>query len=210
MGFAGLYLIFLLLIQNTLQGDIFDKYTCNFRRNVADSSLGIKELFFFFSTKFSLKSLKIISIIRRWGGWGGEPPNSPTIETWLIGLSHIGPLTCHQENISVKYIPPYTPLLYRNGVCRGIPNFQIVDSKHTLWVLIRNISFEGVLTCIHNVRFELKYLNNQNFSNEIFCFFIRKKDIYILYRQVFVMFFLWRNDKSYHQIPTLTMLLIQL
>ena len=27
----------------------------------------------------------------------------------------------HQENMSVKYIPPYTPLLYsKTGVCRGI------------------------------------------------------------------------------------------
>ena len=30
----------------------------------------------------------------------------------------------HQENMSVKCIPPYTPLLYRKtGVRRGIPNF---------------------------------------------------------------------------------------
>ena len=32
----------------------------------------------------------------------------------------------HQENISVKCIPPYTPLLYSKiGVCGGIPIFRI-------------------------------------------------------------------------------------
>ena len=41
----------------------------------------------------------------------------------------------------VKCIPPLTLLLYRKtGVCRGIPNFLIFDSNHTLWVLIRTAS----------------------------------------------------------------------
>ena len=41
----------------------------------------------------------------------------------------------HQENMSVKCMPPYTPLLYsKAGVCRGIPNFLIFDLKHRLWV----------------------------------------------------------------------------
>ena len=32
----------------------------------------------------------------------------------------------HQENKPVKFIPPYTPLLYRKtGVCRGIPIFLL-------------------------------------------------------------------------------------
>ena len=36
----------------------------------------------------------------------------------------------HQENMSLQYIPPQTPLLYRKtGVCSGIPNS---DQKHTL------------------------------------------------------------------------------
>ena len=38
--------------------------------------------------------------------------------------------------MSVKCIPPYTPLLYcKTGVCRGIPIFLIFAPKHRLWVL---------------------------------------------------------------------------
>ena len=44
----------------------------------------------------------------------------------------------HQENMSIKYIPPHTPILYRKiGVCRGIPIFLIFAPKHRLWVLVR-------------------------------------------------------------------------
>ena len=47
----------------------------------------------------------------------------------------------HQENMSVKCIPPYTPLLYsKAGVCRGIPIFLIFAPKHRLWVLVRTAS----------------------------------------------------------------------
>ena len=47
-------------------------------------------------------------------------------------------LSKHQENMSVKCIPPYTPLVYsRIGVCRGIPIFLIFVLKHRLWVLVR-------------------------------------------------------------------------
>ena len=41
----------------------------------------------------------------------------------------------HQENMSLKCIPPYTPLSYsKTGVCRGIPIFLIFASKHRLCV----------------------------------------------------------------------------
>ena len=47
----------------------------------------------------------------------------------------------HQENISMQYIPPHTPLLYsKTGVCRGIPIFLIFALKHRLWVLVRTAS----------------------------------------------------------------------
>ena len=55
----------------------------------------------------------------------------------------------HQDNMSVKYIPTYTPLLYsKTGihVRRGIPIF-IFAIKHRLLVL---------LTCTHNLCFEQK------------------------------------------------------
>ena len=42
----------------------------------------------------------------------------------------------HQENVSMKYIPLHTPLIYRKtGVYRGIPIFLIFVPKHRLWVL---------------------------------------------------------------------------
>ena len=35
-------------------------------------------------------------------------------------------LVQNQDNISVQYIPPYTPILYsKTGVCRDIPHFLI-------------------------------------------------------------------------------------
>ena len=47
----------------------------------------------------------------------------------------------HQENMSVQYIPPQTPLLYsKTGVCRGIPIFLIYAPKYRLWVLVRTAS----------------------------------------------------------------------
>ena len=46
----------------------------------------------------------------------------------------------HQENMSVKCIPPLIPLLYsKNGVCRDI-HFFIFDPKHRLWVLVGTAS----------------------------------------------------------------------
>ena len=43
-----------------------------------------------------------------------------------------------RKNMSVKCIPPYTPLLYsENGVCRDFPIFLIFAPKHRLWVLVR-------------------------------------------------------------------------
>ena len=43
--------------------------------------------------------------------------------------------------MSMKCIPPHTPLLYsKNGVNRGIPIFLIFDPKHRLWVLVRTAS----------------------------------------------------------------------
>ena len=56
--------------------------------------------------------------------------------------------------MSVKYIPPDTPLLYsENGVCRAIPMFLIFDPKHRLWVHVGGV----VLTCTHNQYWEQKH-----------------------------------------------------
>ena len=47
----------------------------------------------------------------------------------------------HQENMSMKRIPPKTPLLYRKtGVCRGTFICLIFATKHRLWVLVRTAS----------------------------------------------------------------------
>ena len=43
--------------------------------------------------------------------------------------------------MSMKSIPPHTPLLYRKtGECRGIPIFLSFAPKHRLWVLVRTSS----------------------------------------------------------------------
>ena len=47
----------------------------------------------------------------------------------------------HQENMSLKSIPPSTPLLYsKTGVYRGILIFLIFALKHRLWILVRTAS----------------------------------------------------------------------
>ena len=59
-------------------------------------------------------------------------------EDWLIHTVPINytvePFQVTSRNMSVKCIPPKAPLLYRKtGVCRGIPNFLVYDSKHASW-----------------------------------------------------------------------------
>ena len=55
-------------------------------------------------------------------------------------FSHIQ-MEIHQENMSVKCIPPHTPHLYsKTGVRRGIPIFLNFAPKHRLWVLVRTAS----------------------------------------------------------------------
>ena len=47
----------------------------------------------------------------------------------------------HQENMSMKSIPPKTPLLCRKtGVCRGTFICLIFETKHRLRVLVRTAS----------------------------------------------------------------------
>ena len=47
----------------------------------------------------------------------------------------------HQENMSVCFIPPYTPLLYSEiGVYSGIHIFSYFALKHKLLVLVRTAS----------------------------------------------------------------------
>ena len=76
----------------------------------------------------------------------------------------------HQDNMSVCFIPPYTPLLYsKTGVYRGMHYFLIFALKHRLWVLVRT----------HNICFEQKYENCQNISSENCHFYSRKKSLYV-------------------------------
>ena len=76
--------------------------------------------------------------------------NGSLIFLWIV-LQNI---LIHHANMSVKCIPPYTPLLYsKTGVYRGILFFLIFAPKHRLWVLVRT---EAVLKCTHNQCFEQK------------------------------------------------------
>ena len=66
--------------------------------------------------------------------------------------------------MSVKFIPPYTPILYsKKGVFRGIAIFLIFDPKHRLWVLIRTASNDTVPTI--NI-LNTNIINIYFFSNE--------------------------------------------
>ena len=50
----------------------------------------------------------------------------------------------HHDNMSVSFIPPYTPLLYsKTGVYSGIHYFLAFALKHRLWVLVRTASRGG-------------------------------------------------------------------
>ena len=72
--------------------------------------------------------------------------------------------------MSMKTIPPLTPLLYsKTGENKGIPFFLTFHSKQRLWVLVRSASAEAVLTCTHI----------QCFSDEIFNFYSFKASIKI-------------------------------
>ena len=65
----------------------------------------------------------------------------------------------HHANMSLLYIPPYTPLLYRKiWVYRGIHYFLIFALKHTgrLWVHIKI----GIM----DVAIIVGFLKSQNFS----------------------------------------------
>ena len=56
----------------------------------------------------------------------------------ILIVSHFGFERGHQDNMSVCFIPPYTPLLYsKTGVYRGLHYFLIFALKHILWVLVR-------------------------------------------------------------------------
>ena len=65
-------------------------------------------------------------------------------------------------------------------------NFLIYAQMHRLSVLVRTASAEAVLKITHNLCFEQKYENFQNYSSESFHFFCGKFSIY-LNRRVFVM-----------------------
>ena len=52
---------------------------------------------------------------------------SRVYEAWIL----------HQDNMSVCFIPPYTPFLYsKTGVYSGIHYFHLFALKHIFWVLI--------------------------------------------------------------------------
>ena len=79
--------------------------------------------------------------------------------------------------MSVKCVPPQTPLLYSKiGVCRGIPIFLIFAPKHRLWVLVR--------TAIYVLN---KNKKNIKFFPMKFSIFVFEKILHTLHGQVFVM-----------------------
>ena len=66
---------------------------------------------------------------------------SACTSTTLLFAAYRDSMIHHQDNMSVCFIPPYSPLLYsKTGVNRGIHYFLIFALKHILWVLVRTAS----------------------------------------------------------------------
>ena len=89
--------------------------------------------------------------------------------------------------MSVKCIPPYTPLLYRKtGICRVIPIFLIFAQKHRLWVLVRTASARRFLRVPTIYVLSKNKKNIEIFQLKIFNFKTSKNPC-LLHGQVFVM-----------------------
>ena len=86
--------------------------------------------------------------------------------------------------VSVKCIPPHTPLLYsKTGVYLFfLFSMQKIDCGYSLEQPQR-----AALACTDNQCFEQKYLKYQNFSNEIFNF--AEQILRTLHGHVFVMYY---------------------
>ena len=55
--------------------------------------------------------------------------------------------------MSMKCIPPHTPLLYsKTGNYRGVPIFLIVAPKHRLWVFVRTASVSTINVLSKNIK----------------------------------------------------------
>ena len=97
----------------------------------------------------------------------------------------------HQGNMSVCFIPPYTPLLYgKTGVYRGMHYCLNFALKHGLWVLVRTASvrrFQRVPTINvlskNKKKIKFFYLKITIFTTVKYCS--------ILHGHVCVMFTFW-------------------
>ena len=94
------------------------------------------EFYKIFGMHFFLLSLEaFMSLFRCLGGLN-----------WKIRYPCLYPLSpvrvSSQENMSVKYVPPQTPLLWQNWGTQGYTYFSYFCSKHRLWVglLVRTAS----------------------------------------------------------------------
>ena len=90
----------------------------------------ILNILFFF--KEGCKSFQRVCV---WGGGGGQVTPKSVV---LLCLKSNAFDHHHQDNMSVCFIPTYTPLLYsKTGVYRGLHYFLLFALKHILWVLVR-------------------------------------------------------------------------
>ena len=70
--------------------------------------------------------------------------------------------------MSVKCIPPYTPLLYsKTGICRGMPIFLVLLQNIDCGYLLEPPRQEPVLTSTHNLCFGAKILVRKILKNDI-------------------------------------------
>ena len=87
--------------------------------------------------------------------------------------------------MSMKSIPPHTPLLYRKtGECRGIPIFLSFAPKHRLWV---HVNRTASVRC-SNV-YPQSSKNKKNIKAFLMKFSIFKADNFIFFFFFFFFFF---------------------
>ena len=96
---------------------------------------------------------------------------------WVFFLRLLVCITAHSITKTRLYsFDPLKPHFYtvKLGFTGVYINFLISAQKHRLWVLVRTASLaEAILTSTHNLCFEQKYENYQNFSSESFhCLYI--------------------------------------
>ena len=116
-------------------GQLFYKVQFKIHRNPPTVILGTNNL------QYNLSSQLIMVVNSHVTTSPLEIPVPAFVQSTVLCLVEVLGHSQHQDNMSVCFIPPYTPLLYsKTAVYRGINIFLIFALKHRMWVLVRKAS----------------------------------------------------------------------